>query len=1049
MIRPNRLIGLCCGHHIPKKRLLHGSKCMQNNQTSTNYSTEANIRTTSTGLVSQKLKVPSIKRPENPEVNEGREFEGFVVQEVSEIPEFRLWAYRLHHRATGAQYLHIQRDDTNNAFSVGFRTTPNNSTGLPHILEHTTLCGSSCFPCRDPFFKMLNRSLATFMNAMTGPDYTIYPFATQNVQDYRNLMSVYLDAVFSPQLRESDFRQEGWRLEHENLNDPTSPIIIKGVVFNEMKGVFSENQSLFEQKLLNNILPGHTYGFVSGGDPLVIPNLTYNDLKAFHAQYYCPSNSRFYSYGNFPLVGHLKYINDNYLSNFKNTSPEDGRNTSVPSEKRWSAERHKHITCRSDHMAADLTKQSTIAISVLCSDITDIQETFELQVLSQLLVRGPNSAFYKTLVEPNIGAGFAPVTGYESQTKDTIFTVGLQGVNPKDFDEVLKRYDETLTKVLNEGFDEKHIEGVLHGIELNIKHQSADFGLGLLFGLTSLWNHDGDLVKALKVEDQICLLRRSLKDNPHHLQDKVLKYMKENTHRLILTMSPDEDYEAKQAQAEQELVQTKLAALSQQEEAVLFQQAVKLRDEQEKAEDTSSLPTLLMKDLKKEIDITSVTDVDVSSIPIQVCVQPTNGMTYFRGIVNIKELSSELKILVPLFCQIATKMGTQRHSYRELDQLVQLKTGGVSLSNHIADDTMETFSYEEGILFASYCLDRNVKDMFTIWSELFNEGSFSDMKRFETLVRVTAAELINGIADMGQHYAISSASSHVNPASYRKELASGLSYVGKMKEIAQMSDLTPVLTQMRQISEAVFNKKHLRCAINLSPDTENAVLKEVEAFLGSLQGTAGLPLLKTQDPNYYLEKSAVRGFHHILPIPVNFAAKSLSTVYYCHSHFSSLRIMARLISSKFLHPHIREKGGAYGSGLSLSPSGVLNFYSYRDPNSAATFDIFDQANDWVSQNSFTDKDIEEAKLGVFQTVDAPIPPGSKGMNKFLYGIDDFLLQMHRSALMAVTRQDIIEVAETYLGQKSQSKCGRALIGPKNEVLHLRKAENWEFVQHDV
>lgn len=1038
MMRPNRLIGLCNGHYVCYRRyLLHENSCV-------NYSVKADIKTTFSNLSPQKLTGSKL-----PEVTEGKELEGFMVQEVGEIPEFRLTAYRLLHQATRAQYLHIQRDDKNNAFSVGFRTTPNNSTGLPHILEHTTLCGSLLYPCRDPFFKMLNRSLATFMNAMTGPDYTIYPFATQNIQDYKNLMSVYLDAVFNPQLRESDFRQEGWRLEHENLNDPTSPIIIKGVVFNEMKGVFSENQSLFEQNLLNNILPGHTYSYVSGGDPLVIPNLTYNDLKAFHAHYYSPTNSRFYSYGNFPLIDHLKYVSDKYLSNFKNILPEDGSNTSVPSEKRWSAERLKHIPCRPDYMAADLKKQSTIAVSVLCSDITDIQETFELQVLSQLLVHGPNSAFYKTLIESNIGAAFAPATGYECQTKDTVFTVGLQGVNPEDFDKVVQLYDETLTNVVNEGFDEKHIEGVLHGTELNIKHQSADFGLRLLFGLTSLWNHDGDLMQALKVEDQVSILRRSLHENPRHLQDKVLKYMKENTHRLILTMSPDEDYEAKQAKAEQEVLHTKLAALSQKDKEVLLQEALKLCDEQEKTEDASCLPTLHMTDLKKEIDLTLITDVDISAIPIQVCVQPTNGMTYFRGIVNTSELSSELKTLVPLFCEIATKMGTNRHSYQDFHQLARLKTGGLSVSNHIADDTMDTFSYEEGILFSSYCLDRNVKDMFALWSELFSEGSYSDMKRFETLVRVTAAELINGIADMGHHYAMSSAASLVNPASYRKELVSGLSYVGRMREIAQMSDLSPVLSQMGQISQAVFNKNHLRCAVNLNPGAEDAVLKEMEMFLGSLSGTAGLPMLKTQDPNYYLKKSAVRSFHHIHPIPLNFAAKSVSTVYYCHSHFPSLQVMARLITSKFLHPHIREKGGAYGSGLSLSPCGVLNFYSYRDPNSTVTFDIFDQASEWILQNSFTDGDIEEAKLGVFQTVDAPIPPGSKGMNRFLYGIDDLILQMHRSALMSVTREDIIEVAEEYLGQKSQSKCGRALLGPKNEMLHLRKKENWQFVHHDV
>lgn len=1048
MVRPNRLIGLCSGRYIQKTgHLLYGrTGCARNSVISFSYSIQADVRTESSKSSPQRQNVPSFKNSRIPEVNEGKELEGFVVQEVNEIPEFRMWSYRLLHLATGAQYLHIQRDDTNNVFSVGFRTTPSNSTGVSHILEHMTLCGSLSYPCRDPYFKMLNRSLATFMNAMTGPDYTMFPFATQNIQDYRNLMSVYLDAVFNPQLRESDFRQEGWRLEHENQNDPTSQVIIKGVVFNEMKGAFSENQSLFGQKLLNSILPGHTYGFVHGGDPLCIPNLTYEDLKAFHEHYYSPSNSRFYSYGNFPLVEHLKYINDRYLSNFKNIVPGDRRNTTVPYEKRWSTQKCEHITCRPDHLAADLKKQSTIAISVLCSDIMDIQETFELQVLSQLLVHGPNSAFYKTLVEPNIGGGFTPVTGYESQTKDTFFTVGLQGVNSSDFDRVVHLYDETVTNIVKSGFDEKQIDGVLHGIELNMKHQSADFGLGLLFGLTSLWNHDGDLVKALKVGDRVSLLRRSLSENPRHLQDKVLKYMKVNTHRLTLTMSPDEDFETKQDKAEQEVLNTKLMASFPKDKELLFQQGLKLCEEQEKAEDISCLPTLCMKDLKEVIDLTPLTDVDTCSIPIQVCVQPTNGMTYFRGIVNIRELNSELKPLVPLFCQVATKMGTQRHSYQEFDQRAELKTGGLYVSSHIADDTMEAFSYEEGILISSYCLDRNVKDMFALWSEVFNEGSYCDVRRFETLVRVTAAELVNGIADMGHHYAMSSAASLVNPASYRKELASGLTYVSKMKEIAQMSDLSPVLTQMGQISKAVFNKNHLRCAVNLSSATESVVLKEMEMFLGSLPGTAGFPVLKTRDPNYYLEKSVAQGFHHIHPIPVNFAAKSLSTVYFCHSHFPSLRVMASLITSKFLHPQIREKGGAYGAGLSLSPSGVLNFYSYRDPNSAVTFDIFDQAHEWVTQNSFTDRDIEEAKLRVFQTVDSPVPPGSKGMNKFLHGIDDILLQMHRSALMSVTCQDVIEVAEEYLGPKSQSKCGRALLGPKNKVLHLRKTENWKCVQ---
>ncbi|KAJ4443871.1 hypothetical protein ANN_05658 [Periplaneta americana] len=988
-------------------------------------------------LAQRKLNFESGKSPKLVGLNEGKEFEGFVVQEVSDIPEFRLSVYRLRHNPTGAQYLHIHRDDTNNVFSVGFRTTPNNSTGLPHILEHTTLCGSKRYPCRDPFFKMLNRSMATFMNAMTGPDYTIYPFATQNAQDYRNLMSVYLDAVFCPQLRELDFRQEGWRLEPADLDDPNSAIILKGVVFNEMKGVFSENQSLFEQKLLNSILPSHTYGFVSGGHPLEIPNLTYQDLKTFHSRYYSPCNSRFYSYGNFPLVDHLKYINRNYLSNFKDASPEDGIKTRVPSEVRWSAAKRRHVDCRPDPLAADPRKQSTIAVSVLCSDIRDVQETFELQVLSQLLVQGPSAPMYRSLVEPGIGAGFAPATGYDSHTRDTVFTVGLQGVNPADFDTVVTLYDETLTRVVDTGFEAQHLEAVLHGIELNMKHQSADFGLGLLFGLTPLWNHDGDLVQALQMEQQVARLRHHLLENPRHLQDMVQRHMLANTHRLVLTMSPDTEYEARQASLERDILETKLAALSKQKKELLYQQGLQMREEQGKAEDTSSLPTLRTEDLKKEIELTALSELQVGHIPVQLCSQPTNGVVYFRGVVNTSQLSEDLKRLLPLFCQVATKMGTRRHDYRELDRLAQLKTGGLSLCTHIADDTMDTATYEEGVLFASYCLDRHVPDMMSLWGELFNDGVFGDVKRFETLVRMSAAQLVNGVADMGHHYAIASSASLVSPSAHRKELYGGLSHVAKMREIAQMSDLSPVLCSMEQIAKSIFNKKHLRCAVNVSPGSEQSVLRELETFTTSLSGTVDSPLLKTRQSD--LEQPA-RGIHHVHPIPVNFAAKSLPTIYYCHADFAPLRVLARLVTSKFLHPHIREKGGAYGSGLSLSPSGVLSFYSYRDPNTTATFDTFDQASAWVQQNAFSDEDIEEAKLGVFQVVDAPVPPGSKGMNKFLYGIDDLLLQMHRAALMSVSRQDLLRVADTYLAQPHH---GRALLGPENRA--LQPAHYWKTV----
>ncbi|XP_067002976.2 presequence protease, mitochondrial isoform X1 [Anabrus simplex] len=974
-------------------------------------------------------------------LNVGNELEGFVVEQVSEVPEFHLTAARLKHLATGAEYLHIYRDDSNNAFSVGFRTTPQDSTGLPHILEHTTLCGSLRYPCRDPFFKMLNRSMATFMNAMTGPDYTIYPFSTQNPQDYNNLMSVYLDAVFKPQLRESDFRQEGWRLEHEDVNDPNSPIIFKGVVYNEMKGVFSDNQSLFGQQLLNSLLPGHTYGHVSGGDPAVIPKLTYEDLKAFHAKFYNPSNSRFYSYGNFPLADHLIYINQNYLSNFNPALLESGKDTAVPPEIRWTSECRKHIACRFDPLAANPQKQSTLAISQLCTGITDIQGTFELQVLSELLVRGPNSAFYKTLVEPNIGAGFAPITGYESQTRDTFFTVGLQGLNPVDFDRVIEIYNSTIDSVIEKGFEKEHIEAILHGIELSVRHQSADFGLGLLFGITPLWNHDGDIIQALHANNQVSQLRRNMKENPKYLQQLVEKYFKGNPHKLTLSMSPEEDYDEKQSQAQKLLLQSKLSNLSEDDRRKLFVQGKELLDEQQKVQDTSCLPTLHIDDLKKEIDQTPLRDSVHGQIPVQVCMQPTNGITYFRGIINTSAANEDLKLLIPLFNRVVAKMGTKKRDYRAMDQLIQLKTGGVGFSIHYTEDTEDISLLEEGIAFTSHCLDRNVQDMFGVFTELFSDVTLNDLKRFETLVRMSAAQLVNGITDSGHHYAVSCAGGLVSSSLRQKEMAGGLSHVGKMREIAQMSDLSPVLNQMQEIASLVLNKKHMRCAINLSHENEADILKKIEVFFSSLPGSVEKSFIQTKVAGKVSVPAAV---HHVLPIPVNFTAKSLCAVSYRHPDFAPLRILARLLSSKYLHPLVREKGGAYGAGANVSASGVFNFYSYRDPGSTATFDVYDGSEAWVAKNSFTKQDIEEAKLGVFQHVDAPVPPGSKGLTRFLYGIDDVLLQKQREALMAVTRDDILRVAHQYLSEKA--KCGRALIGPENkELVSSRTNENWEVI----
>lgn len=612
----------------------------------------------------------------------GEKFHGFLVKQVQEIPEFRITAVYLLHEKTKAQYLHLYRNDTNNVFSINFRTTPMNSTGLPHILEHTVLCGSELYPVKDPFFKMLNRSLATFMNAMTGSDYTMYPFSTQNYTDYRNLQKIYLDAVFKPQLKETDFMQEGWRLENIDPNDIKTDITIKGVVYNEMKGVFSENDNILGQRLQNLILPDHTYGVISGGDPNEIPNLTWPDLIKFHKEHYHPSNARLYSYGNFPLLSSLEYINNEYLSKYAYSSTS---NTEVPEQKRWKEPKKQHITCRFNEVSDPFEKQNTVSISLLLSDNTNVYETFLMQFLTELLIKGPNSPFYKTMIEPNISGGFTPSTGFDNQPRDCIFTIGLQGVRKEDFDNVVEIYEKTIDRIIEKGFDTQHIESVLHRFELTLKHDTSNFGLNLLFGLTPTWNHTEEIVNALKVTELIDTLKNEMKNNPKYLQEVVKKYFKENSHRLILTMSPDLEHKKKLEEAEKQLIKKKTKGLSDSDKKVIFDKCQELLKLQQEPSKTELLPTLIIDDISSDVERVDKVQVTLKNLQTQINNVNTNGIVYFKGLLNTNELSPEQQMLLPLFCYVINKLGTNKMNYREFDNFVSRKTNGVNFHNNIGE----------------------------------------------------------------------------------------------------------------------------------------------------------------------------------------------------------------------------------------------------------------------------------------------------------------------------------------------------------------------------
>ncbi|KFO24997.1 Presequence protease, mitochondrial [Fukomys damarensis] len=944
----------------------------------------------------------------------GEKIHGFTIEQVTSVPELLLTAVKLSHDNTGARHLHLAREDTNNLFSVQFRTTPMDSTGVPHVLEHTVLCGSQKYPCRDPFFRMLNRSLSTFMNAFTASDYTLYPFSTQNAKDFQNLLSVYLDATFFPCLRELDFWQEGWRLEHTNPSDPQTPLIFKGVVFNEMKGAFTDNERIFSQSLQNKLLPDHTYSVISGGDPLCIPELTWEQLKQFHATHYHPSNARFFTYGNFELEQHLKQIHEEALSKFQKIEAS----TMVPAQQPWDKPREFQITCGPDSLATDASKQTTISVSFLLPE-------------------------------------------YNGNTREAYFSVGLQGIAEKDVQTVRGLVDKTIDGVVEKGFENEQIEALLHKIEIQMKHQTTNFGLTLTSYIASCWNHDGDPVELLQMGSQLAKFRQCLKENPKFLQEKVKQYFKDNQHKLILSMKPDDKYYEKQSQMETEKLDQKVNSLSQEEKQQIYEKGLELRDQQSKPQDASCLPALKVSDIEPT---TPFTEVEVSlaagEIPVQYCAQPTNGVVYFRAFSNLNTLSEELKPYVPLFCNVLTKLGCGNLNYREQAQQIELKTGGMTVSPQVLPDESHLDTYEQGVLFSSLCLDRNLPDMMHLWTEIFNHPSFEEEEHFKVLVKMTAQELSNGIPDSGHVYASLRASKTLTPLGDLQETFGGLDQVRLMKRIAEMTDITPVLKMLPRIKKHLLKCDNLRCSVNATPHQMSQAEKEVEHFIRSLprskkerkpvrphviekpvpsgSGADGSQMIRKliTEPTF---KPWQMKTHLLMPFPVNYVGKCVRTVPYSHPDHASLKILARLMTAKFLHTEIREKGGAYGGGAKLGYNGIFTFYSYRDPNSIETLQSFEKAVDWAKSGNFTQQDIDEAKLSIFSAVDAPVAPSDKGLEHFLYGLSSEMKQTHREQLFAVSRDGLTAVSDKYLGV-GKSTHGLAVVGPENEK--ISKDPSW-------
>jgi len=991
---------------------------------------------------------------------------GFEVKDVFSVAEFDMTAYHLEHERTATRVLHVDSDDTNNVFSVCFRTPATDSSGLPHILEHTVLCGSERFPVRDPFFNMIKRSLNTFMNAMTASDHTMYPFATRNAKDFENLMEVYLDATFFPRLELLDFLQEGHRLEaHEEGN-----IIRTGVVYNEMKGTLGNSSTLFYNKLFETILPGTLYTNISGGDPPCIAKLSHEELVDFHKKHYHPSNALFFTYGDLPLERHLKKLNECVLKRF-DFSQEAFDVRQVLATSRVNHHNNHGVMKRvkgPPEPMMPIDEQSKVLFArVLDIDRHDAEYQHLVgRILSTLLTDGPSAPLYEALIDSQLAPDFAPGSGFDGSTMHPYFGIGVQGV-PGD-DETLarisKEIESTMVRIAEEGFDPRRVKAIQHQLELTMKQRQTNFGLMVMHAISSSFAHapfsEREMIKAMNesitVNAKMDRLSEQLKLNPFFWQDLIKKdFLEGDEHGkfslkpdfVCLVMEPDEEYVSNLANKEKGELKNLARELNQDDRCKIRETSQKLQEIQAAEQDLSCLPTLSVDDIPRLPE--EVVEVDMSTSWsnnfVWVENQKTNGLVYFKTLFDTSHIPREWTPFLPVLSAILGNVETDDLTYQELSIQSTLACTGVNLNPTLANwfggsnssvmpsrhmflpsvssgDTL----YREGITVSTCSLARNLEKTIDLYTSILTRSQIGkNLHHLESLLATTVNVTSSGVVNDPLGYARRWALASLGGEHAKREAILGLSQVEFLRQVAKDPDTLANTLQL--MMEAIFHTDGMTmCVVAGGNEIDRS---EVEAHLQSISLMRGgakkrldtsPPLTGNVSASGVLDKIEARdsfdSTYIPLPISVHNCVAAVSTeVTYGHEDDAAMMVLAQLASMNFIHQQVREKGGAYGGGAMHDLSGCFVLYSFYDPNSHETLRVFAEAIHWLCEGNFSQRDIDEALLSVFGSIDAPQEVGTKGTGVFLHGISNSQRFETRARFFAVTKDSLVAAARKHLG----------------------------------
>ena len=957
----------------------------------------------------------------------------YRVVEHKTIEEMQSEGIVLEHKKTKARLFLVSNDDENKVFCIGFRTPPDNDCGLPHILEHSVLCGSDKFPLKDPFVELVKGSLNTFLNAMTYPDKTVYPVASCNDKDFQNLMDVYMDAVLHPNIykEEKIFRQEGW---HYELESKDAPLIYNGVVYNEMKGAYSSPESLLDSVTQKTLFPDTCYGKDSGGDPVHIPELSYEKFLDFHRTYYHPSNSYIYLYGDMDMAEKLTWLDEEYLSHYEER-PVDSR---IREQKAFEkpVEREFSYSITDGESGEDATY---LSVNTVVGDDLDPKLYVAFQILEYTLLDAPGAPLKQALIDAGIGKDI--LGGYESGILQPFFSVIAKDANKEQKGEFLAIVKGTLRKLADQGINRKSLLAGMNYFEF--KYREADYGSapkGLMYGLQCLdsWLYDGDPMTHLCYQETFDFLKKEVENG--YFEQLIKDYLLDNPFEAVIVVAPEKNLTAKEDEKLAKKLADYKASLSEEELEKLVCATRELKEYQ----DTPSTPEILAKiplltreDIDKKAETFFWTEKEEDGIKVLHHNFFTSGIGYLKILFNTSVLPQEDLPYAGLLKSVLGSISTEHYSYSDLTSEIHLNSGGMDFSVTSYANLQDAEQFTGAFVASIRVLYDKLDFGFTMLEEILNHSVFTDEKRLGEVIQETRSRARMKLENAGHSTAVSRATSYFSATAYYNELTGGTAYYHFLEQLEKdyPAKKQEIIAKLQEVSRKLFTRSNM--LVNYTAD-ENGYEKLPET----------LKLLSAKLPEGSRETYV---FTH--PVKnVNEGLKTSAQVDYVArcgnfrdaglAYTGALKILQVILSYDYLWLNIRVKGGAYGCMSGFGRSGEGYLVSYRDPNLKETNEIYEGIPAYLEQFDPDERDMTKYVIGTISNLDAPLTPsvkGSRGLSAYLSGVKEEMMQTERDQVLQATKEDIRALAAhiravlqtgsfCVVGNEEKIEANRAMFG---------------------